>query len=198
MMACLSVARDLFERNRQWALSVAGAALRRIGPHADGEEIRQVAQVATWERALEFDPRRWIVAPSGDPFQLYAYPSVHGACLMAGYRGAAGRSRNRSGEFVGFAPIEAADDSPAVGEQVAVDEAIDGHQRARMIAAILDELPKRERFLVAEHYLGGVQLSAIAVSWHTSPASVSRIHASALAMLRTAAARRGIKAGEWL
>ena len=197
-MACLSAARDLFARNRQWALSVAGAALRRIGPQADGEEIRQVAQVTTWERAIAFDPGRWTIAPSGDPFQLYAYPAVHGACLMAGYRGAAGRGRTRCGEFVGFSPIEAADDAPSAGGQADVDEAIDHHRRARLIAILLDELPKRERYLIAEHYLGGVQLSVIAESWHTSPASVSRIHASALAMLRTAAARRGMRPGEWL
>lgn len=197
-MASLVVARDLFERNQQWALSVAGAALRRLGSRADGEEIRQVAQVTTWERALAFDPRRWAVPPKGDPFQLFAYPSVHGACLMAGYRGVSGRARTRDGEFVGFCPIEAADENPISGGQTAVDDAIDGHQRTQLIASILHELPKRERHLVAEHYLGGVQLAVIAESWHTSPASVSRIHASALGMLRAAAARRGMRAGEWL
>ncbi len=197
-MAPLAVALDLFERKRDWALSVAGAALRRLGSRADGEEVRQVAQVTTWERALAFDPRRWAVAPKGDPFEIFAYPSVHGACLMAGYRGVSGRARTRVGEFVGFAPIEAAEEAPVGGGQLAVDDAIDGDQRRRLIASMLHELPKRERYLVAEHYLGGVQLAVIAESWHTSPASVSRIHASALGMLRTAAARHGVKAGEWL
>jgi RNA polymerase sigma factor (sigma-70 family) len=197
-MATLAAARLLFERQRPWALSVAGAALRRIGPKADGEELRQVAQVATWERALAFEPGRWTIRPIGDPFQLYAYPSVYGACLMAAYRGAAGRATTRDGDAVGFLPIEAADDAPTCGGQCLVDSAIDGHHRTQTILAILDELPKRERHLVAEHYLGGVSLSAIAESLHTSPASVSRIHASALGMLRNAVARRGMRAGEWL
>lgn len=197
MMATLAVARVLFERHQQWAISIAGAALRRIGPQADAEELRQVAQVSTWERALAFDPSRWTIKPAGEPFQIFAYPTVYGACLMSGYRGAAGRARTRDGVFVGFAPID--DNSHAVaGGQLAVDDSIDAHHRKQLILAILDELPKRERFLVAEHYLSGVSLSAIAASWHTSPASVSRIHASALGMLRNAMARRGMKAGEWL
>jgi RNA polymerase sigma factor (sigma-70 family) len=197
-VATLTAARQLFARHQQWALSVAGAALRRLGTAADGEEIRQVAQVTTRERALAFDPRRFTVKPAGNPFQIYAYPSVYGACLMSGYRGASGRAKTRNGEFIGFAPIEAAEDARTCGGQCAIDTAIDGHHRKQIVLAILDELPKRERYLVAEHYLGGVSLSAIAESLHTSPASVSRIHASALGMLRTAVARRGLKAGEWL
>lgn len=194
----LAAAQRLFERHRDWALSVAGAALRRIGPQADGEEIRQVAQVETWRKALAFDPKRFTVAPAGDPFQLYAYPAVYGACLMIGYRGAAGRARTRDGGFVEFSPIEAADRSAICGDQASVDSAIDRHQRHALIVEILHELPKRERHLIAEHYLAGVPLTAIAESLHTSPASVSRIHASALGMLRNAVARRGLRAGEWL
>jgi RNA polymerase sigma factor (sigma-70 family) len=219
MMASLSAARAIFARHEQWALSIAGAALRRIGPLADAEELQQVAQVTTWERALVFDPKRWTVKPNGEPFQIFAYPTVYGACLMSGYRGQAGRARTSEGGFIQFTSIGrpgpkgrgslgrrlswnvplAEDYEPTSrSNQIDVEEDIDGHHRRRLILAILEELPKRERYLVSEHYLGGVSLSAIAVSLHTSPASVSRIHASALGMLRNAAARRGVKAGEWL
>lgn len=221
MMASHAVAQKLFARHQQWALSVAGAALRRIGPQADGEEIRQVAQVATWERALAFNPRLWTVKPAGNPFQIYAYPSVYGACLMVGLRGSTGRAKTANGKWVGLVSTDSTEapkglieggegkyysriglspsETPVSGpNQCSVDTAIDASTRRELIVAILHELPKRERYLIAEHYLGGVSLSAIAESLFTSPSSVSRIHANALNLLRVAVARRGMKAGEWL
>lgn len=197
-MTNLDAANKLFERHRDWSLAVAGCAIRRIGPQADREEIQQVAQAATWERALAFDPARWTRKPRGDPFQLYAYPSVYGACLMTGYRGAAGRAKAPGGGYVAFIPLETAVETAAPGEQAAVEVSIDGACLRRLIALLIDELPKRERWLVAEHYLGGASLAAIAESLHTSPSSVSRIHAEALRLLRLAAERHGMKAGEWL
>jgi len=198
-MPSIAEAAKIFEANREWALSVAGSVLRRLGSRADGQEIRQVAQITTWERAKSFDPRRWRVKPIGDPFQIYAYPSVHGACLRAGFSGVAGRARTQDGGFVTFAPIESAEETAAEHRgQTSIDLSIDAANRRRVIASLLADLPKRERHLIAEHYLGGASLSAVATSLHRSPATASTIHAQALNLLRQAAVRRGIKAGEWL
>lgn len=189
-MAPLAVARRLFDDHRDWALAVAGSAIRRIGGCVEADEVRQAAQVATWDRALAFDPARWKVQPAGDPFELFAYPTVYGACLMVGYRGPAGRATFRQ------SPLPA--DLATSPNQGVVDRSIDSTRRGRVIAEILAELPKTERHVIAEHYLGGVTLSAVAASLHTSPANISRIHSRALSLLRVAVARRGLQPGEIL
>ncbi len=141
-------------------------------------------------RALAFDPARWQVPPAGDPFELFAYPTVYGACLMVGYRGSAGRATFRQTSI----PADLAT-SP---NQRAVEQSIDATRRSTVIAEILAELPKTERHIIAEHYLGGMRLSVIAESLHTSPANISRIHSRALSLLRVAVARRGLQPGEIL
>jgi RNA polymerase sigma factor (sigma-70 family) len=195
-MATLAAARRLFERNRNWALAIAGSALRRLGARADGDEIRQVAQVKTWDCALAFDPRRWTVAPAGDPFQLYAYPTVYGSCLMAGYRGQAGRAKSATGEYIAFAPVEAAEGIASGGD--ALDERLGRAAQRKAIADLLVDLPPRERHLIAEHYLAGASLTSIAVSMHRSPATAAAVHARALRLLREAATRRGMTLAAWL
>jgi DNA-directed RNA polymerase specialized sigma24 family protein len=154
--------------------------------------------VTTWERALAFDPSRWTVRPQGNPFQLYAYPSVYGACLMSGYRGASGRAKTQGGAWIQISAISGTAEPPTKGGQDVVDTAIDDGKRTLLIVELLHELPKRERYVIAEHYLGGVPLASIAESLHTSRSSITRIHLAGLDLLRLAVARRGVKTGAWL
>jgi RNA polymerase sigma factor (sigma-70 family) len=193
MMATLQVARRLFSANLEWSRSIALLALRRIGSRqADGEELRQVAAVRTWECALAFEPRRWPKPPQGDPFQLYAYQPVLGACLDAGLR-ANGRKQTQDGAWPQFAGIEAAAALPAV-TALTGDDRLQSQSRRRVCLAVIADLVGEEREVITEHYLGGVSLTAIAERLGVSPASVSRIHARGLAQLREAMQRRGIQA----
>jgi len=211
-MSSLAVAHNLYERHQEWALSIAGSALRRIGPRADAEELRQVAQAMTFERALAYDPRRFTTIPVGNnrpeyhgprcrsrQFELYAYPSVYGACLMSGYRGASGRAKASDGSYIAFSPLDTAREVAGnPGEQAAIEASIDRAAQIGLIVSILHDLPKAARYVIEEHYLTGMSLKSIAESLHTSQSSVSRIHAEALSLLRSAVSSRGLKAWEWL
>lgn len=193
-MASLAAARKLFDKHLPWSRIVALAAVRRIGSHADGDELRQVAAVKTWDCALAFDPRRWTQKPNGDPFQIFAYPAVWGECIKAGTRGLAGNSKTAQGDHVQMLSIDVQEQFAHQPNQLAVDEAQHSQARHTLIASVLGDLPKRERHVIAEHYLGGMPFCEIAVSLHTSPASISRIHTDGLRLLREALGRRGVNA----
>lgn len=203
-MATLAAARKLFEAHLPWSRRVADSALRRLGAATDPDEVRQVAQVETWERALVFDPSKWRRKPAGDPFEIFAYPAVYGACLAVGYRGGIGGRWRHDGQPIQILRLaQLSDDMPAGAipqdglatspNQARIDQLLDAAHRSGVIAAVLEELPKTERWIVAEHYLGGVSLSAIAESLHRSRATVSSLHARSLHLLRLALDRRGIR-----
>lgn len=194
-MMALATAQRLYEENREWAAKVANSVLRRVSsPAIERDELHQIAQVKTWDCAITYDPRRWTIAPAGDPFQLFAYPTVSGACMMAAYR-PTGRGKARGGASVQMEPIT---DHATPANQGDVDEALQSGARRELLLDIIHELPKIERHLITEHYLGGVRLVAVAESLHTSQANVSRIHARALGLLRESLSRRGMSSDGWL
>jgi RNA polymerase sigma factor (sigma-70 family) len=189
-MASVAVATKLFEIYSPWSNGVARTAVRRIGAKAEIGELQSIAAAKTWERLLAFQPHRWQRMPQGDPFEVFAWPTVYGACLQAGFRGLSGRAQSSAGEYFVLESIDEA--TSLAGQSADIDGAIDRHRKRELLADAIGLLPDQERRVLTEHYFGEISLSEIAAALYTSPSSVSRIHANGLRLMREMLRTRGL------
>lgn len=67
---------------------------------------------------------------------------------------------------------------------VGADELLDAHRKLQRLLSYIDDLPVRERHIVAEHYFRGVKFKDLALELEISEPRISQLHSRAIARLR--------------
>jgi RNA polymerase sigma factor (sigma-70 family) len=186
-----------------WADAIASSVKRQLPPSFDLADLEQVARVATWAAAKEYDGNR------GAPFTAFAYKRVRGACFMSVrrryYRDAthapipelliacAGSRLNPGNDDDKRVMLRLLDTAPQPDER---------EHWARMNAITLDALgavPRRQQAVLSMHYLAGVAMPLVARKLSLSVTLAYTLRREGLAYLKREMHRRNVGASdlEW-
>ena len=207
----------LVEHYLPYARSIAASVYRRrFDDSVAFDDYLQYARLGLMQAVERFDPARRIV------FEAYAARRVRGAILnglgqesevaaQRYFQRARARERRRSiqesePEAGGLERMirvtvtlaisamldEDFDDIPDEGVHANPYAAAELAQLAAQLRALVDTLPERERWLVTQHYIGGIEFQELAEQLQVTKGRVSQLHGQALHRLRGA-----LKATQW-
>jgi len=160
----------LMERHARSMLTLA----TRVTRNADeADEIVQDAFLKVWKMAPRWQPDR------DAKFSTWLYRVVLNASLDV-------RRRSR------YAPLEDAGD-PVDAAPGGLDLAV-AHQRDRLVAQALDEIPSRQRAALSLHYYAEMSAPQAALIMELTVPAVESLLVRGKRALRSALARRGVTA----
>lgn len=152
----------------------------RLPPCFELDDLISVGTEAMLKLAPDYEPKR------GVSFGIFARKRIKGAMLESVRRKNWDRQTQppllEEHDFI-------VDDR---GGQAAIEQGIDRRQRAELVRAAIEALPRREGLVIELHYGQGLELQAIAHEHvEVGAARVSQIHTSGLRELRRQLHLRG-------
>ncbi len=168
---------------------VVGVVLQRLPPNVLREDM-----VAAGTFGL-LDALRRHHSPRGEEFTWYARIRIRGAVVdeLRSQDWLSRRARRRFADEnrqASSAAVIGIDDLPEERRTVADRNSLTpeslalAHSDHLALARAVGQLPERERNIITQHYIEGVQLRAIARELGVSEPRVSQLHARAVARLR--------------
>lgn len=174
-----------------FAVNIAGSISKRLPRHVDGHDVRQEACVGLIDAAAKYDARK------GVPFKAYARRRIGGAVLDALRkqdhlsRRTRARIKAEAAEAI-VQPVQLADPGQVPGVLVLPYEYAAAGERRRVLAAAIQTLPARLRFVLRAYYFEEKFMHEIGVELGLKTGRVSQLHARALRLLREYLDRCGL------
>lgn len=166
---------------------IVGGFIKRLPRNILREDLLAAGMGGLWD-AIRRHPNG-----EGAHFEYYVRTRVRGAILdelraqdwlPRRARAAAHNDHNLLAVVVLHDDLSETEQKGILVHNIGADELLDARRKLQRLLSYIDDLPVRERRIIAEHYFRGIKFKDLAVELEISEPRVSQLHARALARLR--------------
>jgi RNA polymerase sigma factor (sigma-70 family) len=157
----------LAEQHYPWAAVLARNVHRRVPPSFDLDDLTQVARIACWRAAMEYQPKR------GVEFKKFAYRAVRGAVIMS--------VRRRAWKEATHAEMPA----DVSQQELTREESLNRERVLSSLERAVESLEEPDRGVIRLHFLAGWEMTAVARYLNLGLTSAYQIRSRGLAELRS-------------